>query len=147
MKKYLLPLFAVIAIMNALPVSSAETATRDMLVILTSADRETQAMALILSNQTAGSGIPVNLMLCGSAGDIALKEVPEDARKAITPKGMTVVDLLNALKKKGAKVDVCKIFLPNRKLGADALAAGIGVANPKQIVSQMTAKNTRLVTF
>ena len=60
---------------------------------------------------------------------------------------MSVLHLLNALKLKGAKVDVCKIFLPNRGLKADALAKGIGVANPKQIVSQMIAESTRLVTF
>ena len=147
MKKYLVPLFAAFAVISSLSISSAGTVTRDMLVILTSADRETQAMAMILSNQTAQSGTPVHLMLCGSAGDIALKDVPEDARRAITPKGMSVLDLLNALKLKGAKVDVCKIFLPNRGLKADALAEGIGVANPKQIVSQMIAESTRLVTF
>jgi len=147
MKKYLVPLIVGIVMIGSASVSSAGSGVRNMLVILTSADRETQAMAMILSLQTMKSGVPVHLMLCGSAGDLALKKVPEDAKRVITPKGMSVLDLLGILKKKGVKLDVCKIFLPNRNLDATALVEGIGVATPKYISSQMTAEDTRLVTF
>ena len=107
-------------------VQGAAAASDDkMLVILTSAETETQAMTLVLSNQAAKRGTHVHLLLCGPAGDIALKDAPAETAKVITPKGMTVQSLLSALKTKGAVVDVCAIYLPNRKLAADALVEGV----------------------
>ena len=118
-----------------------------MLVVLTSADTETQAMTLVLSNQVAKSGKPVHLLLCGPAGDIALAKPPADAERVITPKGMTVLSLLKGLQAKGAAVDVCAIYLPNRKLEASALAEGVGVARPPAIAAEMVDDDTRLFTF
>ena len=118
-----------------------------MLVILTSPEVETQAMALVLSNHTAKLGKKVRLLLCDSAGDIALKNPPEQAKRVVTPKGMTVSSLLSALQQKGGTVDVCAIYLPNRKLAEDALAAGVGVARPPVIADEMADAGTRLAVF
>ncbi|MAO54468.1 MAG: hypothetical protein CMM61_02060 [Rhodospirillaceae bacterium] len=127
--------------------AKAADPVKSMLVILTSPETETQAMALVLANQAARAGTPVNLLLCGPAGDIALRTPPDAAGKVVTPKGMTVLSLLGGLKAKGGKVDVCAIYLPNRKLGAEALADGIGIAKPPVIAAEMTAPGTRLATF
>ncbi len=126
--------------------ASADPSTR-LLTILTSGDAETQAMALVLSNQAANAGTPVHLMLCGPAGDIALDTPPAAATNVITPKGMTVRSLLEALMKKGGKVDVCAIYLPNRKLALDALIDGVGAAKPPVMAAEMLEANTRLATF
>lgn len=139
-------LIAVAALGSAAHVSAAVKPER-MLVILTSPETETQAMALVLANQAAKAGTPVHLLLCGPAGDIALDNPPEAASRTITPKGMSVLSLLGALKAKGAKVDVCAIYLPNRKLGAEALADGIGVARPPEIAAEMVAADVRLATY
>lgn len=139
-------LVAVALTLGAVAAKAADP-VKSMLVILTSPDTETQAMALVLANQAAKAGTPVNLLLCGPAGDIALRTPPEAAGKIITPKGMTVSSLLGGLKAKGGKVDVCAIYLPNRELGADALADGIGIAKPPVIAAEMTAPGTRLATF
>ncbi len=147
MKKLLVPVIALLAFASAPVDVRASDDVEKLFVILTSPDTETQAMALVLSNQTAKLGTKVHLMLCGPAGSIALKEVPADAKKVVTPKGMTVASLLEALKNKGVKVDVCAIFLPNRKLKADALGSGVGVARPPAIAAEMVAEETRLATF
>ena len=126
--------------------ASADSSTR-LFTILVSGDAETQAMALVLSNQAAKGGTPVHLMLCGPAGDIALDTPPEAATKVITPKGMTVRSLLEALMNKGGTVDVCAIYLPNRKLSLDALIDGVGAAKPPAIAAEMLAADTRLATF
>lgn len=138
-----------IALALTITTSAAKAAdpVKSMLVILTSPETETQAMALVLANQAARAGTPVNLLLCGPAGDIALRTPPDAAGKVVTPKGMTVLSLLGGLKAKGGKVDVCAIYLPNRKLGAEALADGIGIAKPPVIAAEMTAPGTRLATF
>ena len=129
------------------PAAKAAESVDKALVILTSPDTETQAMALVLSNQMAQDGKPVHLMLCGPAGKIALKQPPAAAGKVVTPTGMTVLSLLAGLQAKGATVNVCAIFLPNRKLGPDALVAGVGVAKPPAIAAEMTNPRTRLATF
>lgn len=127
--------------------ATAATPPERLLVILTSAELETQAMTLVLSNQAAARGTPVHLLLCGPAGDIARREPPAAAGTVVTPKGMTVSSLLRGLMAKGATVDVCAIYLPNRKLGRDALAADVGVARPPDIAAEMLAPDTRLFTF
>lgn len=129
------------------PAATAADTKANMLVILTSPETETQAMALVLANQAAKDGAALHLMLCGPAGDIALKTPPAQAAKVVTPKGMSVLSLLKGLKAKGGKVDVCAIYLPNRKLGPDALADGIGVAKPPVIAAEMIDAGTRLATF
>ena len=134
------------AVLSA-PMAKAADKPDNLLIILTSADTETQAMALVLSNQVAKQGNPVHLMLCGPAGDIALKQPPAATNKVVTPKGMTVSSLLAGLKAKGARVDVCAIYLPNRKLGVEALSDGVGVARPPIIAAEMTAESTRVIGF
>lgn len=140
---------AMLALTLVVGVVAAARASGDqrLLVILTSAETETQAMTLVLSNQVARSGTAVHLLLCGPAGDLALREPPAQASRTVTPKGMSVTSLLAALKSKGAAVDVCAIYLPNRDLGPQALADGVGVARPPAIAAEMMAGHTRLFTF
>ena len=145
--RFLGGLLVALALTISTGAAKAADPVKSMLVILTSPETETQAMALVLANQAAKAGTPVNLLLCGPAGDIALRTPPDAAGKVVTPKGMTVLSLLGALKAKGGKVDVCAIYLPNRKLGAEALAGGIGIAKPPVIAAEMTAPGTRLATF
>ena len=145
--RFLGGLLVALALTISTGAAKAADPVKSMLVILTSPETETQAMALVLANQAAKAGTPVNLLLCGPAGDIALRTPPDAAGKVVTPKGMTVLSLLGGLKAKGGKVDVCAIYLPNRKLGAEALAGGIGIAKPPVIAAEMTAPGTRLATF
>ncbi len=138
---------AIVALTALAPSANADTDADKALVILTSPDTETQAMALVLSNQIAKQGKAVHLMLCGPAGEIALRQPPAAASKTVTPTGMTVLSLLAGLKTKGGTVSVCAIFLPNRKLGPDALTPDVGVAKPPVIAGEMMDPKTRLATF
>ena len=49
--------------------------------------------------------------------------------------------------KKGAKVDVCGVFLPNRDLGPDSLVQGVGVAKPQGIARLISQPSTVTLTF
>ena len=139
--------FLALAVLAGAGAAKASDDSEKMLVILTSPEVETQAMALVLSNHTAMRGTKVRLLLCGPAGDIALKTPPAQAQKVVTPKGMTVSSLLAALRQKGAAVEVCAIYLPNRNLAPDALAEGVGVARPPAIAAEMTDDDTQLAVF
>ncbi|MCP5150732.1 MAG: hypothetical protein H6983_07895 [Ectothiorhodospiraceae bacterium] len=136
---------AVVGLATATSVLASEV--ERMLVTLTSADTEAQAMALVLSNQVAAGGTAVHLLLCSAAGDIALSTPPAAATRVVTPTGMTVRGLLEALMAKGARVDVCAIYLPNRGLDPKALATGIGVAKPPAIAAEMVDSGVRLASF
>lgn len=138
---------AVVALLMLTTPVLADGTPKKLLTILASGDAETQAMALVLSNQTAKAGVTVHLLLCGTAGDIARTTPPESATKVVTPKGMTVRSLLEALMAKGAKVDVCAIYLPNRKLQPAALMKGVGVAKPPAIAADMADRAVKLASF
>ena len=137
--------FLLAASAAALTATTAHAGGQKFLSIVTAENTEAQAMAFVLANHAQGGGNPVHVLLCGPAGDIALKTPPAAATKVVTPKGMTVRKLLAGLLKKGGKVDVCAIYLPNRKLGKDALMDGIGVAKPQEIVAQMTDPAVKVV--
>ncbi len=136
---------AAVAGLMALPAGAQ--AAEKLLTVITSDNSETQAMALVLSNQVAGAGSQVDLLLCGPAGDIALAAPPPATAEVVTPKGMTVRSLLDALLAKGATVEVCAIYLPNRELAPEALMDGVGVAQPPAIADKMMDPATKLFTF
>lgn len=137
-----LALAAAAAIMVA---TSAQAGGQKILSIVTSENNEAQAMALVLANQAQAAGNPVQVLLCGPAGDIALADPPEAATAVVTPKGMSVRTLLGGLIKKGGKVDVCAIYLPNRKLAKDALMADVGVAKPPAIAAMMADPAVKVI--
>ncbi len=139
--------FLTLGLVVATKPSFAGDGPNKMLTILTSAEPETQAMALVLSNQAAKRGAQVHVLLCGPGGDIALKTPPAATKAAITPKGMSIQDLLSALLKKGGTVDVCALYLPKRKLTTAALRDQVNAAKPPVIAAEMLRADTRVVGF
>lgn len=133
------------AAVAALVATSAHAAEQKILSMVTSENTEAQAMAFVLANQAQAKGNPVHVLLCGPAGDIALAEAPEAAMKVVTPTGMTVRKLMGGLMQKGGKIDVCAIYLPNRKLEKSALMDGVGVAKPQDIAEMMADPAVKVV--
>ncbi len=129
----------------AVTATPALASGQKVLSFITATDTEAQAMALVLANQMKAAGNDVSLLTCGAAGDMALKAAPASMSKVVTPKGMTVTMLLAGFMKQGGKVDVCAIYLPNRKLGKDALVDGVGVAEPAAIAARMTDPSVRVI--
>lgn len=71
-------------------------------VIVTSADRQAQMMAMVLSVQTMKEhGKKVNMVLCGAAGDLALQSTTTET---LLPPQKSPTMLLNTLLKMGASV-------------------------------------------
>jgi len=125
--------------------ASPAVAGQKMLMLLSASAAEAQAFNLVLANQLQASGHGVHMLLCGEAGDMALKAVPEAATKAVTPQGMTVRTLLEGLLKKGGTVQVCAIYLPNRKLQADALLEGVSAARPQDIAAMIVDPAVKVI--
>ncbi|MEQ9693190.1 hypothetical protein [Shimia sp. SDUM112013] len=103
----------------------------NLVTIVTEENPQTQLMAMVLTMQAAQQGAAPHILLCGPAGDIALKDAPESAVAPQPPKGMSPQGLMTKIMgMPGAKVEVCAIYLPARGQGADMLLDGITVAKP-----------------
>lgn len=124
---------------------AASAEGQKLLSIVTATDTEAQAMAFVLANQSLKLGGQPHILLCGPAGDVALATASAEAQKVVTPNGMSARSLLEALIANGGKVDVCAIYLPNRKLGPDALLKGVGVAKPQEIAAEMLDPAVKLI--
>ncbi|MFN7052690.1 MAG: hypothetical protein ACK4NH_11285, partial [Gemmobacter sp.] len=92
----------------------AETPNR-LLTILTAPEPQTQLMAMVLTMNAIAAGAEAELLLCGPAGDIALKAAPETATAGQPPKGASPQGLMQKMMAEaGLKVQVCAISLPGK---------------------------------
>ena len=127
--------------------AAAQDSPARIVTILTSPDPQTQLMAMVLTMQSIRQGAVARILLCGPAGDIALKDAPAGATAAQQPRGMSPQGLMKQIMATGAPVEVCAIYLPNKGVGADALIDGVAAARPPDMASHLIADNTRLLSF
>lgn len=145
MKKSVLAAFA-LAALTAIPAQAEDKKT--MMTVLTAADAQTQLMAMVLTMNAAQQGVATRILLCGPAGDIALKAAPETATAGQPPKGASPQGLMQMMMAKTAtKVEVCAIYLPGKGVGADALLDGITAANPAEAAMALVADDTTVLSF
>src|SRR6056297_1513695 len=125
-------------------IAKSQTADDQLFVVLTSNDAETQMMAMVLATQSLNKDVPVRVLLCSDAGDLALKdsESPSFAPADRSPKQL-MIGLMN----NGVKVDVCGIYLPNRDYTEADLMDGIGTAAPPEVAEYMKQEGVRYFTF
>ncbi len=121
-----------------------DEAKPNLFIVVTSADPQTQGMAMVLTMETVTQGAKVDILLCGPGGDMALKGAPQVSLK---PKNMTPQAMLGKVLAMGVKTEVCALYLPNSGKTTDDLIDGVGVAKPPAIASAMLARDTRLFTF
>jgi hypothetical protein len=130
----------------AAPAAQASDAKR-LVTILTSEEPQTQLMSMVLSMQSMKAGAEVYVLLCGPAGDLALKEAPAAATAPQPPKGMSPQALMQAIMQQGGVVEVCAIYLPGKGVGPEALLEGIGAAKPPAVAARLLAEDTRIMSF
>lgn len=124
---------SVLLLCSLLSVANA-TEAKGLNVVLTSKVPQTQMMAMVLSMKTLKQKKMVNIVLCSDAGDLALKKSESPILKPINKSPKM---LLKALLKKGANVQVCPLYLPNKNLDKTALINKISVANPMAVSKQL----------
>ena len=114
-------------------------------VIVTSADRQAQMMAMVLSVQTMKEhDKEINIVLCGAAGDLALQAT--NTETFLPPKKSPTM-LLNALLKMGASIQICPLYLPNAGKTTNDLIEGITVAKPPVVAGRLLDKDYQNLTF
>lgn len=129
-------------------VSSLAQEAPKLVTVVTSADPQTQLMSMVLTMAAAQQGAQAHILLCGPAGDLALRAAPESATAGQPPRNMSPQGLMQMIRDKtGATVEVCAIYLPGRGEDASVLLEGIGVAEPGAMAAQLMAPDARVLTF
>jgi len=117
-------------------------------VLVNSGNPQTQAMAMVLSLMSLTKHHKkVNIVLCSDAGDLADKTIKGTAVKRPNGKAPSAKDHLKLLIKKGAKVEVCPLYLPNSGKNKSILLDGITVAKPPVVAGKLLDTNFQNISF
>jgi len=122
---------------SSLIISSASFADmgKGLNVLITAPERQSQMMALVLSVQTMKKhGKEVNMVLCSAAADLTLSETKTEEFKG---PGKSPTQLLKALIKMGASVEVCPLYLPSAGKTKADLIEGITIAKPPVVAGRL----------
>lgn len=119
----------------------------NLVTVLTAAEPQTQLMTMVLNMQSVKQGASVYILLCGPAGDLALKDAPAPATAPQKPKGMSPQGLMQKVMAAGGTVEVCALYLPNKGVGADALIDGVTTAKPPAMAARLLADDARIMSF
>lgn len=141
-----LALAALIGVGATLSVTAEEPSK--LVTVVTSPEPQTQLMAMVLTMQAAQQGAAAHILLCGAAGDIALRDAPASATTGQPPRDMSPQGLMQMIQSNtGATVEVCAIYLPGRGDDASVLLDGIGVAKPDEMAAKLMAPDARVLSF
>lgn len=146
MKKLILS--AALATFAAGTAFASSEAEEKLVTVVTSPDAQTQLMAMVLTMQAAQQGADTHIMLCGPAGDLALKDAPASATAGQPPRDMSPQGLMQMIRQKtGATVEVCAIYLPGKGADQSVLLDGIGVAKPDEMARRLMDEDTRVLSY
>ena len=134
----------IIALVSFAGLAEAQSENDPLFVVLTSNDAETQMMAMVLATQSLNKDVPVRVLLCSAAGDLALKDTESTS---FAPADRSPKQLMMGLMDNGVKVEVCGIYLPNRDYTEADLIDGIGTAAPPEVAEYMKQEGVRYFTF
>lgn len=132
------------AALLALSVNGMAQSQTETFFNVTSADNQAQGMAMVLAGQMAEQKAAVRILLCGAAGQLALKSYEPAALK---PRNVTPKQMMTGLIKAGATVEVCALFLPNADKTPADLIEGVAVAKPPEVAAYMTKPGVRAFGF
>lgn len=142
-----LPLTAALAAVTLAAPAMAEGPNK-LVTILTAPEPQTQLMAMVLTMNAIAAGAEAEMLLCGPAGDIALKDAPATATAGQPPRDASPQGLMKAMmEKNGLTVQVCAIYLPGKAADASILLEGVTPAAPDAMGAAIVAPGTTVMSF
>ncbi|MEA3331692.1 MAG: DsrE family protein [Campylobacterota bacterium] len=146
MKKILATTALIVALVTP-AVLSADQA-KGLNVLVNSGNPQTQAMAMVLSLMSMKKHKKeVRIVLCGEAGDLADKNIKGVPIKRPNGKAPSAKQHLKLLIKKGAKVEVCPLYLPNAGKDKSVLLEGVTIAKPPMVAGSLLNRDFQNITF
>jgi len=141
MKKMLIQAMVAVLLVSPISVFGMD---KDLLIIVTTGDRVTQLMSLVLGIETGKKGADVSILLCGQAGSLAIEGAEEIKLK---PKGVSPQMLLQKLIAGGTTVELCPPYLPNSSYSKADLRKGVAIAKPPEIATRLLDENTKILSY
>jgi predicted peroxiredoxin len=99
---------------------------------------------MVLATQMVEQKASVRILLCGPAGQLALKAYEPAVLK---PRNVTPKQMMAGLMKAGATVEVCALFLPNAERTPADLTEGVTVAKPPEVAAYMLKPGVKAFGF
>lgn len=118
-----------------------------LMAVVTTADPETQFMAMTLLKTSGVDPRHIRILLCGPGGDLGLKVPAGASPPTFGPASRTAQALLTELDEQGATIEVCAIYLPARRSDRSILMDSIGVASPIDVGPVLADPAVRVLTF
>ncbi|MFN3970144.1 MAG: hypothetical protein ACK4GO_05560 [Gemmobacter sp.] len=144
MKKFL----AATALSLAAALPAAAEGHRNLVTILTAPEPQTQLMAMVLTLNAVQQGATAQILLCGPAGDIGLKDAPATATAGQPPRDASPQGLMRMMMTQhNVKVEVCAIYLPGKGADASVLVDGVTAAAPDAMSRAIMADDTTVMSF
>jgi hypothetical protein len=134
----------ILATVLTLSLSGLAQAQSETFFNVTSADNQAQGMAMVLATQMIEQKAAVRILLCGPAGQLALKSYEPAMLK---PRNVSPKQMLAGLMKSGATVEVCALFLPNAERTPADLTDGVTVGKPPEVAAYMLKSGVRAFGF
>jgi hypothetical protein len=118
-------------ILAALLATAAHAGDKPNLVtVLTAPDAQTQLMSMVLTMQAMQQGSKTHVLLCGPAGDLALKDAPASATAPQKPKGMSPQGLMQKIMQGGAALRCVRSTCRTRALARTPWWTASPLPNP-----------------
>lgn len=131
----------------ALALCSASLATQanELFVNISSNETMAQGAGLVLAGQALAQKVPVRILLCDGAANMALQNSAQST--LLKPKNISPQQILHGIIKSGAKVEVCALYLPNKGQQAKDLIEGVTAANPADVMSHVLKVGVKTLSF
>jgi sulfur relay (sulfurtransferase) complex TusBCD TusD component (DsrE family) len=137
---------SLLSLAAALPAAADDQ--RNLVTILTAPEPQTQLMAMVLTLNAVQQGATAQILLCGPAGDIALKDAPVTATTGQPPRDASPQGLMRMMMDQhNVKVEVCAIYLPGRGVDASVLLDGVTPAAPDAAARAIIADDSVVMSF
>ena len=118
--------------------------SKKLLIVVTTDDPVTQLMSMVLADQSVKKGAKVDILLCGKAGSLAMKD---SAQVFLKPQNKSPQMMLKNLIEKDANVELCPIYLSNSEKSVPNLIDGVSVAKPAQIADKLIGEDTKILSY
>ncbi len=120
----------------------------NIVAVVTASDPQVQMMSMALSVQAAERGVNVHVLLCGPAGDIALRDAPGPILAPQPPLNISTQSFMTILSQyENTTIEVCALYLPGAGKSKADLLDGVGVASPAEMVALLVSKDARVLSF
>ena len=118
--------------------------SKKLLIVVTSKDPVTQMMSMVLADRSMKRGAAVEILLCGDAGLLAIKDSEQVLLK---PQNKSPQMMLKALIHNDVNVELCPIYLSNSEKSVPNLIDGVSIAKPDQVSGKLLRDDTKILSY